>query len=370
MKSLGFTLLFLAAGLGGVSAQVSGVVTDGEDVGVNGVWVEVWGSGARLAAVVTNESGAFSFQSLDRTQVSRISFSHIAYETVVIDPDGSPEPLRVVLNRRALALPELTVVVAQERCPTQDHPGARELWRAASERYSDHTAGRGQAAWILSTSNDVMDYEIGRYSSDELQEGEHYWVGAVWPPEPGRYETLDSIIARQGYASRHRGSTTGRRSLNWVYPELEGRYAHHFQGELFGRLHNFAFVDSNRDVHVIAFCPRDQDQPTISGVIRISSDTTLLEARWRFQTPEPVEDAGAEVVFTSFREHSSDRPHLMAARGLFWRHDGREPPFPNAPRSYFQRVQIRTSWAVGSDAQPPDVVPWRKSEGGSDGPNG
>lgn len=348
MKSLSLALTLVLFGFCELTAQVRGTVTDRSSVGVSGVWVEAWGSDARLGATLTNESGAFSLESVDPGEIVRISFSHVGYETVVMDLDRAAGSLRVVLDRRTISLPELTVVVAEQRCPTADDPTARGIWRSASRRYSDDTGDRGQAAWILSTTGDVMEYDIGRYSADELGGGVHQWVGA-----PLRSRSLQSIISREGYAWKREGSTTGRRALNWVYPQLEGRHAYHFADELFGALHDFAFLSAGEDVHIIAFCPREQDTPSISGVLRISSDTTLLEARWRFHTPEPVEDAGAEVVFASLPDSNSDHPHLMAARGMFWRHDGREPPFPNSPRSYFQIIQVRTNWAVGPDAEIP-----------------
>ena len=40
------------------------------------------------------------------------------------------------------------------------------------------------------------------------------------------------------------------------------------------------------------------------------------------------------------------RPHLVASRGLFYRHSGTERPYPDLPRTYVREVTTKMRWYV------------------------
>lgn len=95
------------------------------------------------------------------------------------------------------------------------------------------------------------------------------------------------------------------------------------------------------------FCPRGNgDRGSVRGVVRLNPEVGFLNADWRFAVPERDEGAGGSVELYALAEASDARPHLMAARGIFFRHSGREPPYPDLPRSYGRESVEVTGWTV------------------------
>ena len=137
----------------------------------------------------------------------------------------------------------------------------------------------------------------------------------------------------------------------WRYPALDDRDAHHFASDLFARLHDISIHDrvENTGETVLAFCPRSRKQPSIEGTLRLAADGTLLEAEWTLRTPRPVHLVGGHVIFSRWRSHGDQLPHLLPERAVWW---AENPRFPNR---YSHRYTIYTSWRIGSDGSVPSL---------------
>ena len=167
---------------------------------------------------------------------------------------------------------------------------------------------------------------------------------------------LDERVVTEGYAWPPLviAGTTGARSLSWLYPGLEGAYAHHFAGEVFGSLHDFSVVHESEDEVTLAFCPNGRGTgATIRGSIRLVPGEALLAADWRFETSGPDEGAGGAVTFAAYGEGPGLPPHLVAAEGYFYRYRSLNPPYPDMPKSYARFGARSIRWKIHATGERP-----------------
>jgi hypothetical protein len=76
----------------------------------------------------------------------------------------------------------------------------------------------------------------------------------------------------------------------------------------------------------LVFCLVDRDARSIQGRLYFPPDTTLLKAEWSFETGDPSENAGGEVVFARTPDPTGEE-HLVSAQGIFWRKELRGPRY-------------------------------------------
>ena len=88
----------------------------------------------------------------------------------------------------------------------------------------------------------------------------------------------------------------------------------------FGEQHDFALVRVSEGQTTLAFCGKAAG-PTIHGLITLVPGDSMISAEWRFETPDPEEEAGGSVSFASYHDAAGQR-HLVANRGLFFRRSG------------------------------------------------
>ncbi len=122
----------------------------------------------------------------------------------------------------------------------------------------------------------------------------------------------------EGYAWLQTYRTGEYLSKTWLYPPLESDFAQHFVDHVFGRMHRLSVVSKTEGELVLAFCPATERVSALSGLLILRDDTTLNRVVWRLRTPQPVEDAGGDVVFTTY-DASGGLPILLPSRGLVWR---------------------------------------------------
>ena len=343
----------------GAQASIEVVTADGTPIPA--VFVEFWGRAERLGSSQTTAAGRVEIAAGLLQRLERVSFSFLGFETVILLAEQITADARVVLAIRPVELEGRLVTASGSMCPSPDDPRARALWEDGRARYATTTGVRGGAERYLIHTGFVRETELFQIDEESLRPGALRWTGSVWPPQAGKFRLLEERVRQDGYAWDPVAS--GSTYLNWGYPPLHGRRAYHFATDAFGELHDLSILSVDEGGAKLAFCPNDEvrELPNMRGVLRLSPSGEFLTAEWRFETPDPQEDAGGEVVFTSHREATSQRPHLMAGRGIFFRHDGKEPPFPELPRDYTRVVRIMTDWFVSPDGEFPRESPWDSS---------
>jgi hypothetical protein len=344
-------ILCLALDTAAVSSQVSGTVR-ARDVGpMSAAEVLIWGRGRLVDRLITDGDGRFQ-SSVPRDSVRRISIHHIGFLTEIIaDPTALSSEISVVLDRLPIALPEIEVVVSRDICSEEPSQRAYDLWSAASSRYASDTALRGGLAAGHQESGDVRSDRLGEVRAAQLIPRMSRWRGA------GPGQTMEDRVESEGYAwPLEPGASLGARHLHWVYPSFEERHAYHFATATFGERHRFYLMDASDEGAVLAFCPLEGERTGLRGRIELSGDSMFTAARWSVLTGDPYEGAGGEVVFGEVRDANGQR-HLVASRGTYWRHSGRNVPYPNLPRSYWQLIRINTEWILSPDSEWPDCRP-------------
>lgn len=328
-------------------AQIRGEVRAPTGEPVAEVLVELWTPEGRGPVQLTDELGLFSFSETQAAEVTGASFSRLGFASVMERVTPGADPLVVILEPTPIPLPELVVEAAGEVCPNREDPEARKLWEAGRSRYSPATAERGIAMRLLwGEEAQVPGMWVGIIDEDRLRYRDHRQVGATDESTPGRYRNVNATIEESGYVVR-----THLARPRWRFRSLEGQHAHHFASGVFGDRHALSLhaVDDSR--FALAFCPGDRGPSGIEGVLVLSRDTAFVSARWNYVIPDRSEVAGGEVLFVPWWNPRDELPHLLSARGVFWRSDavGRD--------RYFQRSSVFSAWSISEDEEMPSLPP-------------
>jgi len=278
---------FIAAPSTGV--QLRGRIIDLSAAPLSGALVEIWSPTTRLAAQVSDEGGAFYFtEDLARSAVL-ITVRRIGYQPARI-PVTRHSDLTVTLAPFPQTLPPVAAT-APRLCPNQPFRPDLGVWSPTRVIFAR-----------------VGPRELGAIDTTQTVDGQVAAGGDY-------FDMLTRRVRRTGYAWPYQGLRQ-QRFDDWEYPRLESFFAGHFMDSGFGELHRFSF--GSRTPLVLVFCPRDATRPSIQGRLDLEADTSLGKATWIFQTPEPREDAGGEVIFARPGSEAA-RPVLLPLIGLFWR---------------------------------------------------
>ena len=356
----------LAGGLSGpAAAQVSVRVMDSDGRPVQAVRVDVYGRGEIISVAATSAQGVAELSSERWPEARRLSLSHLGYQTLIVQVADIPADGVITIEPEAIPLEAVAVEVGQ-LCPIVDQPEARRLWSQVASLYATDTGSRASLAYLSLSRGSVPEDELYRTAEIETVSG----------VMSNLRTDLDAGVGREGYAWPPfwiDGPTI--RANGWAYAELDKRGAHHFASRAFGALHDFAVASASDTLTTLVFCGNGTGTgATINGSISLVPGRAFLGADWRFETDEPDEGAGGSVTFASFLGRTDTTPHLVTSRGLFYRHSGTEPPFPDLPRTYARELTTNVRWyllpsgveqpCVGHVAFWDDSAPAPDSDGG------
>jgi hypothetical protein len=328
------------------AAQVSIRVVDAGGAPVSAVRVDVYGRGEVLSTASTSGLGVAELSPERWSEARRLSLSHLGYQTLIVQVEDIPADGVIGIEPEAVPIDALSVDVGQ-LCPIVDESRARDLWSQVASLYATDTASRAWFAYLSSYGGYVREDGLFRASDSETTS----LVAAGGPYDVLRSDLtsrgLDAQVSSDGYAWPPAviDGTKSRGVGAWSYPELHQRAAHHFASRVFGAVHDFAVATEAEERVTLVFCgnERSSDRPTMNGAISLIPGRTFLGAEWRFETDEPDEGAGGSVTFGPFVDGSGS-VHLVATRGLFYRHSGVEPPYPDLPRSFVRDVVTHVEW--------------------------
>jgi hypothetical protein len=337
------------------AAQVSLLVLDGQGRPVPAVRIEVFGRGELIEVVSTSEQGLAELSGDRWSEVRRVSLTHLGYGTSVIQVEDLPPDGMIRLEPEATEI-EGFIVDGRDLCPVDGDGEARELWARVAARYSADTGTRAWLAYFSRYGGPAREDDLHRVPDSGLSAfmaagGSGVIHGGDHVPRP-----LDDRIVEEGYAWPPLvvGGTTGRRALEWDYPQLDWRHAYHFASPVFGQLHDFAVLRDSDGETTLAFCDRGEGVgATISGTLSLIPGEAFVAAEWRFETPDSREDAGGWVTFASLPDPTGLEPHLVSSRGLFYRTGAGASPYPDLPRSYVRFGTTGLRWHLLPSADQP-----------------
>ena len=346
-RLLGVIALF-AALVHPVTAQVSIQVLDSYGRPIEAVRIDAFGRGELISVASTAAGGVAELSAERWPDVRRISLSHLGFQTLIVQADEIPADGVIRLEAHPVELEGLTVE-APELCPINDHREARALWSEVASRYSTETGSRAWSAYFSRYRGRVRENDLHRASDSNPVD----YVSAGGPGviHGGDHtpRSLDDRISTEGYAWPLLvvGGTVGGRggpALDWIH-------AYHFASPVFGALHNFAVASESDQQTTLVFCGNGQGSgATINGIVSLVPEEALLAAEWRFENSDHDEGAGGSVSFTSYIEASGMKPHLVASRGLFYRHLGTERPYPDLPHTYMRVLTAKLRWYLHPSA--------------------
>lgn len=340
----------LVAGLfavltGMAEGQVSLTIVDGSGAPVPAVSVHVLGTAEVIQELYTGTDGTVLIDTPRWPDVRRLSLSHLGFRTRILQADALPIDGTILIEPQPVGIEGFEVEARGELCPIAPDDGARALWSEVASRYADDTGRRRLAGTSLRGAGPVREPYLYRVDSDRLEPSEDRIAPGVYRPGVRRGESLEQRVEEDGYAWKPPRITYGVRTLAWEYPRLESWHAYHFATEAFGRLHDFTVVGERYGRTILAFCPAG-GADGLRGLLEVVPGHRLVHAEWLIGSDEPHEGAGGEVVFQTYHESQGRKPHLLAWRGIFFRHSGRTPPYPELGRDYFREVRDEMEWRV------------------------
>ena len=306
------TALLLLSAFESSSGQLRGVVhsTDGQPL--SGVAIELWTPLRMLAATTSGATGGFRFSDAERKAATAILVRSIGYRPLRETLSASDTVLTLVLQPVPISLDSIAVTAAPIACKSPEDAKARSLWNQVQQRYSHRYESVALGTLMRMVHRTVPAAQLGDVDTTGLiwgQRGADGTVRADWR----------RWIAEHGYAMPPGGSLGSEYGTgDWDYPRLESEFAQHFVDSLFGRLSKFTFEPTGGDGWVLAFCPKKEKQPFITGTLTVANDSTLVGATWTFHTRNPSERAGGQATFAPIVAYDSSA-FLLPTFGLFWR---------------------------------------------------
>ncbi|MEZ4422499.1 MAG: carboxypeptidase-like regulatory domain-containing protein [Gemmatimonadota bacterium] len=331
-------LVLCVAGTGPLAAQIRGRVVDDAGAPLADVLVEAWSASDRLATTRSDGEGRFAFTRPIAERARSLYLYRLGYQAMRPEVESGLTERTYRMRADPVVLDGIVVGVEEPVCRVEEDHEARALWEAATDRYDRGIADLGIATYLASAIAAVPISELGPLDVEHpgtQQRGSAPLFRASWARR----------VERTGYARRLSAASPDGMYVAWGYPPLEADFATHFVDPVFGKLHRFSVEEQTADGWLLRFCPKDEDRPSIRGLLKVSAaDTTLTWAEWTFRTEPPEEGAGGRVVFANAGPEA--RPWPLPAEGMFWRRlEG---------STYKERYQRYEGWLVS----PGDSVPF------------
>lgn len=318
-----------------LGAQVASTVVTGA-APLPRVVVSLWNASREVARDTTDASGRFGFAASVAHDASGLALRRLGFVARTLSVRPGDVALRPAMVQVAQPLPAAVVAATKERpCARKDDPAARALWNATRSTYAVSPHGMSVLADVAEHARHDVD------ASAVGDAGDGRRTPYVWRTYTVAMRQYWDALARDGYAVRRALPKPGQELirpeyLHWWYAPVHRELVEHLVEDGFARAHVFAPVASSVSTRSLAFCPRDTKRPGLEGVAELDDAGALQRITWRWRTPKPDEDAGAELLFVP--PARADARRLVPARIVYWRHlAGRKD-------RYYQEVMINRAW--------------------------
>lgn len=328
-----------------LSAQLTGEVTDEDGQPLQGVSMEAWNDGGKIAVRLTDDAGAFSFPDSVAVETTVLWAARLGFRPQRVSVTEGVTHYELTLIEEAVSVQGVVVEAPREVCDGKEDAAARQIWQRLRARYHPALDTLGVATYMVWAEAEVPVDDLGPLELPTVaveQRGSSSQLRFAW----------DRRVARRGYAFPTRRVEHGIARDSWVYAPIHADFAPHLIDETFGELHDFQMLNEDDQGWEVAFCPNDDDHPMIQGTLTIAPDTSLTGAEWRFETPDPKENAGGRAVFFPV-VGSPDQTYLLPSEAMFWRQISLD--------TYYQRYQRYEGWVVAHGDSVP-TLPTRRPE--------
>ena len=181
------------------SAQVSITVVDSNQNPIPAVRIDVMGRGELIAVESTSENGTADLASERWSEVRRLTLSHLAYRTLIVQVDEIPSDGVIHLEPQAVAI-EGVDVAGRELCPVVESPEARSLWESVAALYSPDTENRALSAILIRRGGGVPETDLHRESTSEGRAYAVAWDGWTWHGSDHTPRPISERARTEGYA--------------------------------------------------------------------------------------------------------------------------------------------------------------------------
>jgi hypothetical protein len=337
--------LFLALVAHPATAQLTGRVMTETGLPLQGVSMEAWNDGGKIMVRLTDDAGLFSFPDSVAAEATVLWAARLGFRPQRVSTESGVTHYEIRLVEEAVSVQGVVVEAPREVCDGREDDEARYIWQRLRARYHPALDTLGVATYMVWAEAFVPLDDIGPLDLPAVaieQRGSSSQLRFAW----------NRRVARRGYAFPTRRVENGEAHDSWVYAPIDADFAPHLIDETFGELHDFQMLNADDQGWEVAFCPNDDDHPMIQGTLTISPDTTLTGAEWRFETPEPKENAGGRAVFFPVTA-PPEESYLLPAEAVFWRKVSLD--------QYYQRYQRYEGWVVAHGDSVP-TLPTRRKE--------
>jgi hypothetical protein len=342
-----FACVFLAC-VHDARAQVAGTVL-ASGAPLPRVVVSLWSANQERARDTTDAEGRFGFDEQVSTGVSGLALRRLGYVARTFSARPGDVGLRITMAQVAQPLPATVVAATKRRsCVRKDDPSARALWDSVRATYATAPRGMGQGARLTAwVHQDVDAFQVGEFDERPRYTGAPGHDAGWFVTRDGMRPKWESL-ARNGYAARRTLPRPGEELLepeylHWWYAPLHRELVEHFVEREFTDAHAFTFASTMAGApRTLTFCVRDARRPGLHGTIDLDSAEAVVRIAWRWLTPKPDEDAGAELLFAPPTRTGVRR--LVPVRGVYWRR------LAGRGDRYFQDGFIATGWYYGDRA--------------------
>ena len=256
---------------------------------------------------------------------------------------ASPLSVLSASAQKPRELERIVVSVQETRCPITDTPQAHMLWRAMASHYSPAVTQLPRSSQVSRdggyAQGSVLSEDLGSLRSAEsaAESG-----GGVRNATRGSMLSGPaSVAARKRFDRREYASRVPNDEprllyqpvyVNWYYARLDENFIDHFIDSTFSERHDLALLTvpggTGERLH-----GREHSRPWIGGTMVLTRHLFSYYVAFRYFTPEPHEDAAAEVWLDLEGFVGTTGRHLWPDRSIFYRRSG-------GPNVWYQEAWI------------------------------
>lgn len=267
---------------------------------------------------------------------------------------ASPLTVLSASAQKPAELERIVVSVQETRCPTIDTPQAHMLWRALASNYSPAVTLLPRSAQVSRdggyAQGSVLSEDLGSLRSAESAAESN--GGTRNATRGSMLSGPASVAARKRFDRREYASRVPNDEprllyqpvyVNWYYARLDENFIDHFIDSTFNERHDLALLTVPGGTR-LTFCGREHSRPWIEGTMELTRDTLLAHIAFRYFTPEPHEDAAAEVWLDLEGFVGTSGRHLWPDRSIFYRRS-------SGPNVWYQEAWINMITCIWHDPE-------------------
>lgn len=297
-------------------AQVRGTARDVAQQPVAHALVELRRGTLVLQTTRTSSSGAFHFAAESLTSGLSLSARRIGYRPGYAEVTSTAKEIVISLEAFGQPLPEVLTVSGTTKCSRSDDAIGVAYLRSASARYRLPPDSLTLIWLAKMDSGEVEAASLGNF--EEVLTGGRGRRGHG----PQRIAT-SAALQRGEYAQMYRvpvhpEAADDEDGKRWRYTHIWEWAQEHFLTPSFLLHHTIGAFELRGRTAILTFCPKRKSGVALSGQLEFSSDSSLVRALFRYETPRPKEDFGVEILFVPGVKNAQGERVLSPSVAAVW----------------------------------------------------